>query len=64
MTESPEEWLERLFEFEFCAECGGDAADHEVGLVLGNYFAWCKQSPSVDTDDEVVTVTLPDGARR
>ena len=33
--ETPEEWLERLFEFEFCAECGGDAEDHEVCLVPG-----------------------------
>jgi hypothetical protein len=44
MDETPEEWLEQLFEFEYCAECGGDAADHEVCLVpgIGNYFARCK----------------------
>ena len=44
MSETPEKWLERLFEFEYCAECGGDAADHEVCLVpgIGNYFARCK----------------------
>jgi hypothetical protein len=24
MSETPEEWLEQLFEFEFCAECGGE----------------------------------------
>ena len=43
MTETPEEWLEDLFEFEFCAECGGDAEDHEVCIVpgIGNYFARC-----------------------
>ena len=43
MDETPEEWLEQLFEFEYCAECGGDAADHEVCLVpgIGNYFARC-----------------------
>ena len=44
MDETPEEWLEQLFEFEYCAECGGDAADHEVCLVpgIGNYFARCR----------------------
>lgn len=43
MDETPEEWLERLFEFEFCAECGGDADDHEVCIVpgMGTYFARC-----------------------
>ncbi len=30
MTETPDEWLEDLFEFETCGECGGDAQDHEV----------------------------------
>jgi hypothetical protein len=50
MDETPEEWLEQLFEFEYCAECGGDAADHEVCLVpgIGNYFARCK-SPGEGT---------------
>ena len=44
MDETPEEWLEQLFEYEYCAECGGDAEDHEVCLVpgIGNYFARCK----------------------
>ena len=43
MSETPEAWLEQLFEFEFCAECGGDAEDHVVCLVpgIGNYFARC-----------------------
>jgi hypothetical protein len=45
MDETPEEWLEQLFEFEYCAECGGDAADHEVCLVpgIGTYFARCRR---------------------
>jgi hypothetical protein len=38
-----EQFLAELFEFEKCAECGGDAADHEVGMVLGNWFAACKK---------------------
>jgi hypothetical protein len=47
MTEPPDEWLRRLFEFEYCPECGGDAEDHVVSLVLGNYFAWCKRPEAV-----------------
>jgi hypothetical protein len=44
MDETPEEWLEQLFEFEYCAECGGDAEDHEVCVVpgMGTFFARCK----------------------
>lgn len=61
MNESPDEWLKRLFEFEFCAECGGDVEDHVVSVVLGNYFAWCKRSPFDDTTEEITTITLPDG---
>jgi hypothetical protein len=43
MDETPEDCLARLFEFETCPECGGDAVDHEVCLVpgIGNYFARC-----------------------
>jgi len=51
MTEPPDEWLRRLFEFEFCPECGGDAEDHEVCLVLGNYLARCKRSQFDDTPE-------------
>ena len=45
MIETPDEWLESLFEFEYCAECGGDAMDHEVCIVpgMGTYFARCKR---------------------
>ncbi|MFO0887599.1 MAG: hypothetical protein U0790_00480 [Isosphaeraceae bacterium] len=46
MDETPEEWLERLFEYEYCAECEGDAPDHEVCIVpgMGTYFARCKRT--------------------
>jgi hypothetical protein len=65
MNEKPDQWLERLFEFEYCAECGGDADDHEVCVVpgIGTYFARCKRSPFADTAEEDVMNTLPDGAR-
>lgn len=43
--EAPEEWLEHQFETEYCAECGGDATDHEVCIVpgTGTYFARCRK---------------------
>ena len=37
-----QEFLEELFEYEYCAECGGDAEDHIVALdVLGLFHAHC-----------------------
>ena len=59
MNEPPDEWLRRLFEFEFCPECGGDAEDHDVILVLGNYFARCKRSPFADTTGSVRPIPSP-----
>jgi hypothetical protein len=64
MNEPPHEWLRRLFEFEYCPECGGDAEDHEVCLVLGNYFARCKHDPFADTTGEGTTINVPDGTPR
>ena len=43
-----EQFLEELFEYEYCDECGGDAPDHDaIPLSLGAYggpyfFARCK----------------------
>lgn len=53
MDQSPETWLEELFEFELCAECGGDAEDHEVCIVpgIGTYFARCRPSAPIDEDE-------------
>ena len=37
-----QEFLEELFEYEYCAECGGDVEDHIVALdVLGLFHAHC-----------------------
>ena len=61
MTELPDEWLRRLFEFEYCPECGGDAEDHELCIVpgMGTYFARCKRSPFADTTGSVRTLPSP-----
>ena len=52
MIETHEKWLEDLFEFEYCGECGGDAEDHEVCIVpgIGNYFARCLRVDDDETD--------------
>jgi hypothetical protein len=70
MDETPEAWLEQLFEFEYCAECGGDACDHEVCLVpgIGTYFARCTRpsegsvapAPVADPDDRTGPCPPPD----
>lgn len=43
VREIPEAWLEELFEFEVCSECGGDVEDHAVCVVpgIGTFFARC-----------------------
>jgi hypothetical protein len=39
---SAQKFLEELFEYEYCAECGGDVEDHIVALdVLGLFHAHC-----------------------
>lgn len=40
--QSPTAFLANLFEFEYCAECGGDADDHNAVPFLGNWFAKCR----------------------
>jgi len=37
----PQEWLEKLFEFEYCDECGGDAEHHTALHFMGNWFGRC-----------------------
>ena len=39
------EWLAQTFEFEFCAECGGDARHHTAAPLLGHWFAHCDYPP-------------------
>jgi hypothetical protein len=36
-------WLKEQFEYEYCADCGGDAIDHVAGYdPFGNTHAYCK----------------------
>lgn len=37
----PDVWLRQQFEFEYCAECGGDTQHHTAVPFLGNWFARC-----------------------
>ncbi|KKN10458.1 hypothetical protein LCGC14_1036390 [marine sediment metagenome] len=43
--ETGDEFLERMFEYEYCDECDGDVADHTAILLLGNWFACCGTVP-------------------
>ena len=47
--QTSEQFLAELFEFEYCAECGGDAQHHTPVIVLGNWFARCDYPPSAET---------------
>ena len=41
-----QEFLEDLFEYEYCAECGGGTEHHSVVLdVLGLFHAHCLKPP-------------------
>ena len=46
--ETFEEWAERLFESEYCDECGGDAEHHSAVAFMGNWFARCVWPPDDD----------------
>lgn len=49
--ETPEAWLARMFEHEYCHECSGDAEHHDVISDFpfpGTFFARCKFLPSDD----------------
>jgi hypothetical protein len=52
LTIPPADWLAELFEFEYCAECGGDAEHHTAIPFLGNWFARCDYPPN-DTADHL-----------
>lgn len=53
MTEpeqAPQEFLERLFYDEYCAECEGDAQHHQVTYApFDKPFAFCRFPPNEDT---------------
>ena len=44
------EWAEQLFEFEYCNECGGDVEDHNYVLLMGHWFAVCKNEGNNNDD--------------
>jgi len=41
-----EEWGKELFECEHCSECGKDWDEHDYYLVLGHWFAKCREPAS------------------
>jgi hypothetical protein len=50
LNESADQWLKRLFEDEFCSECGGDAEHHTAVPFMGNWFARCDYPPAENDD--------------
>lgn len=52
------EWLVELFEYEYCAECGGDADDHAAIPFLGNWFARCEHPLPEELSDDAIDAEL------
>lgn len=54
MAETPDEWINKLFEFNLCDVCGGDVQDHELCLVpgIGTYFARCRRADGEDPPED------------
>ena len=48
------EWLQEIFEMEYCHICAGDARHHTVyPSLLGGWFACCDHPPIWDADGRV-----------
>lgn len=54
LHESPKKWLARLFEFNYCEECGGDVQHHTAVPFMGNWFARCDYPPPDGSDQHPV----------
>lgn len=54
----PQVWLNKLFESEYCNECGGDAQHHTAIPLNGNWFARCNYSPGEETNWEYHPVII------
>ena len=52
----PQEWLEHLFEDEYCEECSGDAIHHTAIPFLGNWFARCDYPPDNEGNPHPIIV--------
>jgi hypothetical protein len=57
MAQTAQQFLSELFEYEYCAECGGDADDHDAIIVMGNWFARCRH-PLPDLPNNQITAEL------
>jgi hypothetical protein len=59
IEESSQTWLEDMFKFEWCPECGRDDRHHTaIALDLGaygkNWFARCDLPPKLDAAGRVI----------
>lgn len=53
-----DQWLAKLFECEYCSECGGDADDHTAIPVEGNWFALCNHPLPDDFPEDQIEKEL------
>ena len=54
LSEDPQEWLARQFEFEWCPECGRDHRHHTAVPLAGNWFARCDLAPVYEGAELVI----------
>lgn len=48
------EWLEMMFEFEYCDECGKDVEHHKAVPFLGHWFAACLEPLEEEEEEKPV----------
>lgn len=53
--QTADEFLQMLFECEYCAECGRDEDGH-IAVIgpSGQWFAYCRYEPRYDENDELI----------
>jgi hypothetical protein len=46
------QWASDLFRYENCAECHKGVRGHEPAILMGNWFAHCKESEEVQNGED------------
>lgn len=57
LNQDPQEWAKELFEYEYCAECGGDETNHDIIPFFGNWFARCRITDEQALADRAMLMT-------
>ena len=57
MTNRGQDFLEQMFHYQYCDECGGDAEHHQVSYaIFEKPFAFCTFPPSEETGERHPTI--------